>query len=379
MKLSLLAPWIIIIVVLNGCESSKLKKEKKLPELSVMPLRTHNIAIPHGYISEISAVQYVEIHARVQGYLENIYVDEGKEVSKGDPLFRLSSSDYKEMVTKAQANLQRAVAEAKTKQLEVDRIKLMVDKNVISRTELEVAMAHRDAAQSGIREAESVLQNAKIHLNYTDIRAPFDGIVDRIPFKIGSLINPGTLLTSVSKIDEVFAYFRVSEKEYLHFKRNGFSGKRENKSSRVSLILADGAAYNHMGYIETMEGDFDRETGSIAFRARFPNPEKILKHGSSGKVVMSRELKDAVLVPQESTFTIQDKNYVFVLDKKNVARTKSFQPVEQYENYFVTTGLSRGDVIVLEGIQQIRDGVPITPKQAPDTIKFVSNNAHLLN
>lgn len=376
MKLSLLPLLIITLVVLNGCENSRLKKKNKLPELAVMPLRTHDIAIPHGYISEINAVQHVEIHARVHGYLEDIYVDEGKEVSKGDPMFRLSSNDYKEMVTKAEANLQRAVAEAKTKQLEVDRIKLMVDKNIISKMELDVAMAKRDAAQSGIEEARSVLQNAKINLNYTYIHAPFDGIVDRIPFKIGSLINPGTLLTSVSNIDEVFAYFWVSEKEYLHFKRKGFSGKLENKSSRVSLILADGVAYNQQGHIETMEGDFDRQTGSIAFRARFPNPEKILKHGSSGKVVMSRELKDAVLVPQESTFTIQDKNYVFVLDKENVARTKSFRTVDRYKNYFVATGLSSGDVIVLEGIQQIRDGIPIKPKRAPDTLKFVSNESH---
>lgn len=370
---SLSLSWLVVLGIgLIGCEKSKVGKQEKVPELAVMPLQSRDIAIPRGYISEISAVQYVEIHARVQGYLEDIYVDEGEAVAKGQPLFRISSNEYKEMVTKAEANLQRAIAEAKTKQLEVDRVKLMVDKNIISKTELDVAMAKRDAAQSGIEEAKSVLQNAKTNLNYTYIRAPFSGVVDRIPFKIGSLINPGVLLTSVSNIDEVFAYFRVSEKEYLHFMRNGL-GSRDMKgqSSRVSLILADGSAYSHRGRIETMEGDFDRQTGSIAFRARFPNPKKILKHGSSGKVVMSREMKDAVLVPQESTFSIQDKNYVFVVDKKNIVRAKSFNTVDRYKDYFVATDLNEGDVIVLEGIQQIREGVPINPKNvAPDTVSF---------
>lgn len=293
-----------------GCSSSPQTQEQKdIPELEVMALPARDISIPRGYISEINAVQYVEIHARVQGYLEEIFVDEGQMVKKGQPLFRISSNEYKEMVSKARANLQRAIAEAKTKDLEVARIKLMVDKKIISETELEVALAKKEAAESGIEEAKSVLQNAQINLNYTFIRAPFDGVLDRIPFKIGSLINSGTLLTSVSNIDEVFAYFKVSETEYLRFFNKALGGTDLKKGRyKVSLILADGSEYSHVGHIETMEGDFDPQTGSIAFRARFPNPEKILKHGSSGKILMHRTVEDAVLVPQQSTFAIQDKN-----------------------------------------------------------------------
>jgi membrane fusion protein, multidrug efflux system len=365
MRLLISSSLIIGLVLIYGCgDRGRGQKEKNIPELKVMTLQTQDISIPRGYITEINAVQYVEIHARVQGYLEEIFVDEGQLVKKGQPLFRISSNEYKEMVTKAEANLQRAIAEAKTKSLEVDRIKLMVDKNIISKTELDVALAKREAAESGIEEARSVLQNAKINLNYTFITAPFAGVLDRIPFKIGSLINSGTLLTSVSNIDEVFAYFRVSEKEYLKFLDNELGARdlKKNKRNKVSLVLADGNIYAHAGYIETMEGSFDHQTGSIAFRARFANPDKILKHGSSGKILTHRTMEDAVLVPQESTFAIQDKNYVFILDRENIARARSFDAVGRYQKYFVATGLRKGEVIVIEGIQQIRDGVSIIPK-----------------
>lgn len=361
------------LLTLAACNKSPVTQNppQAIPELTVMRLPVRDVSIPHGYVCDIHAVQYVEVHARVQGYLEEIYVDEGEFVKKGQPLFRISSNEYKEMVTKAEANLQRAIAEAKTKSLEVDRIKLMVDKKIISSTELEVAKAKKQAAESGIEEAKSVLQNAKINLNYTYIRAPFDGFIDRIPFKIGSLINSGTLLTSVSNIDEVFSYFRVSEADYLQFLNKELNGGDLRKQTyKVSMVLADGSVYPYQGKIETMEGDFDRHTGTIAFRARFPNPDKLLKHGSSGKIVMHKRFEDAVLVPQKSTFAIQDKNYVFILDHKNIARARSFHAVDQYDSYFIAGDLKEGDRIVLEGIQQLKDGVAVKPKlMVVDTAK----------
>jgi membrane fusion protein (multidrug efflux system) len=303
----------------------------------------------------------VEIRARVQGYLDEIYVDEGQLVKKNEALFRLSSSEYKESVARAEANLQRAVAEAKARQLNVNRIGLMVDKNVISRPELEVAQAQLEAAESGIREAKSVLENAKINLAYTFIRAPFDGTIDRLPFKRGSLINSGTLLTSISNADQVFAYFKVSEPEYLSLTKKANGNLITAQPKKVALWLADGTEYAYEGKIETIEGDFDRETGSIAIRARFPNPNALLKHGASGKVVIEKEIKDAVLVPQVSTFTIQDKNYVFAVDDHNRAHAKSFQSVERIGRSFVVSGLQPGLRIAAEGVQQLRDGLEINP------------------
>jgi membrane fusion protein (multidrug efflux system) len=338
-----------------------------------MTLSPTDVVIPKDYICDIQALQYVEIHARVQGYLDKIYVDEGQFVKKGAPLFQLTSSEYRESVAKAQANLQRAIAESKMRKLNVDRIGLMVDKNVISKAELEVAQAEHEAAESSVREAMATLENAKINLAYTFIRAPFDGLIDRLPFKRGSLINSGTLLTSISNIDNVYAYFKVSEQEYLSLIKES-TGKFLNKSlGTVSLSMADGSDYPHDGTIETIEGDFDRETGSIAIRARFPNPGKILKHGASGKVVVKKTLREAILIPQQSTFAIQDKNYVYVVDNGNVAHAKSFQTLERFQDFFVAGGLQAGDRIAADGTQQLRDGLQINPKKmSNDSLKIVT-------
>ncbi|MBL0744167.1 efflux RND transporter periplasmic adaptor subunit [Chryseolinea lacunae] len=356
-----------------ACNESRASRNKDtLPELEVMTLRAQNISIPRAYICQINAVQYVEIHARVQGYLEDIYIDEGQLVRKGQPLFRISSNEYKEMVIRAEANVQRALAEAKAKSLEVERIALMVDKHVISESQLQVAKAQLDAASSGVGEARSVLENAKINLNYTFIRAPFDGVIDRIPFKKGSLINSGTLLTSLSNIDEVFAYFKVSETEYLQLLGKEIKGRKINAAlAKISLVLADGSPYPLKGTIETIEGDFDRETGSIAIRARFSNPDFILKHGASGKVLLQRTWNNALLVPEASAFTIQDKNYVYMVDKNNIARARNFNTLARFDHCFVVSGLSPGERILLEGLQQIHDGQPVKPKAySADSIRI---------
>jgi len=350
-------------ISLAACQESRATRTDKIPELNVLTLKTEVVTIPRDYVCEIDGIEYVEIHARVQGYLEDIFVDEGQSVKKGQPMFRISSNTYSEMVSKAEASLQRAIAEAKAKSLEVDRVRLMVEKNVISPTELEVASAQKEAAESGINEARAVLENARINLNYTSIRAPFDGVLDRIPFKKGSLINSGTLLTSISNIREVFAYFQVSETEYLRLLGKEIRGHNFGaEHQKVSLQLADGSAYPYPGRIETMAGDFDKSTGSIAIRARFPNPDYMLKHGSSGKILLRKTLSDAILVPQQATFSIQDKNYVYVVDQKNIARVKNFSPLARYKKYFVVQGLQKGERVVVDGLQQIRDGVPIKPR-----------------
>jgi membrane fusion protein (multidrug efflux system) len=180
------------------------------------------------------------------------------------------------------------------------------------------------------------------------------------------------LLTSLSNIDEVFAYFKVSETEYLQLLGREVKGRKLTAVlGKVSLVLADGSPYPLKGTIETIEGDFDRETGSIAIRARFDNPDLILKHGSSGKVMLHREWGDALLVPEASAFTIQDKNYVFVLDKNNVAHTRNFNTLARFNHCFVVSGLKPGERIVVEGLQEIRDGQSVKPKHhSADTVRM---------
>ncbi|MEQ9443717.1 MAG: efflux RND transporter periplasmic adaptor subunit [Cyclobacteriaceae bacterium] len=314
------------------------------------------------YVADIQAVQNVELRARVQGFLERIYVDEGQEVKKGQLLFKINDEEYKAELAKAKANMQNTIAEAKAVELEVDRLRVLVDKNVISKTELDVALARLDAVKARIAEAKSAETNATMRVSYTSIRAPFDGILDRIPLKAGSLIEHGTLLTTASDVSEVHAYFYVSESEYLQYMKTKATNT-DSKSNQVRLILADGSRYPHIGNIETMEGEFKASTGSIAFRARFPNPEKILKHRATGRISLSSTIKNALIVPQKAVFEIQDKNYVFLVDSADQVVMRNFIPKTRFSHYYIVeSGLKSGDRIVFEGIQNLQEGMQISPQ-----------------
>lgn len=354
-------------VLAAGCTAKSQTDGKKVNDqtLPVTRLITKDTALVHQYVADIQAIRNVEIRARVAGFLEKIYVDEGQQVRKGQLLFRINAEEYETNAARARAALENALARAKTAELEVDRVGMLVAKKVISKTELDVAKAKRKAALATIEEARSALANARIRLSYTEIRAPFNGITNRIPRKAGSLIEEGTLLTTVSDIRSVYAYFNVSEGEYLEYLK-ARQRHPEEDNAVVQLQLADGTRYAHAGRIETVEGEFDAGTGSIAFRARFPNPGKLLKHGATGTVRLANRIEDALIVPQKAVFEIQDRNYVFVVDSANTLRMQHFVPQARFSHFYVVkSGLQPGDVIVYEGIRNIRDGLHIVPEMVP--------------
>jgi membrane fusion protein (multidrug efflux system) len=361
-----LNPVIVIVSVLMVACNDKPGHDKveNMPP-KVLPV-THVIMkdtnLFREYVADIQAVQNVELRARVQGFLERIYVDEGQVVKKGQVLFKINDEEYRAELAKATANLESAIAEAKASELEVDRLKVMVDKKVISETELSVARAKLKAVIARIEEARWAKSNAELRLSYTSIRSPFYGIIDRIPFKVGSLIDHGTLMTTVSDISEVFVYFNVSEDEYLEYVKTTVA--ESGKDNRlVTLMLADGTLYPYDGSVETMGGEFQASTGSISFRARFPNPKSLLKHGATGKIRLANTLTDAIMIPQKAVFEIQDKNFVFVVDSTNQVWMKHFVPKTRFSHYYIVeSGLRSGDKIVYEGIQGIRDGMRIIPK-----------------
>ena len=370
---------ILLMIFLSAffisCQESNSQKDKK--EQVVLPvttLSTHKTELHRYYVGTIDAVQNVEIRARVQGYLEKIYVDEGKEVQKGQLLFAISDQEYEAEVSRSQAALKTAVAESKRTQLELDRVKILVDKAVVSKSELEVAKANFEAVNAGISRAESALNHARARLSYTLVRAPFSGIINRIPFKVGSLISEGTLMTSVSDLQSVYVYFNVSESDYLEYVKTQ-SENPDDVNRSVSLVLADGTYYQEKGAIETMDGEFEETTGSIAFRAKFKNYKNMLKHGSSGTIKLTNHVKDALIVPQKSTFEIQDKNYVYVLDNNNQVYARSFVPKTRYSDfYIVQSGLNKGDKVVYEGIQKLKEGMQIVPQYMPlDSLSSVSS------
>lgn len=357
--LSIISAGILAACSANSQAADETKAEQELPVIRIIAKDT---VLHHEYVADIQAVQNVELRARVPGFLEKVLVDEGQEVKKGQLLFKISDDEYKEELAKAQANLQSALAEAKGVKLEIDRLRLLVEKNIVSKTEIDVAQAKLEAANSRIRAARSSAQNASIRLSYTSIKAPFDGIIDRIPHRMGSLIEQGTLLTTASNINSIFVYFNVSENEYLQYIKTKEDNPNRNSNS-VKLVLADGTPYLHEGKIETVESEFKSGTGSIAFRARFPNPDKLLKHGATGNIVLSNAVEGAVLVPQKAVFELQDKNYVFLLDSLNQVSMRSFVPRTRFSSfYIVESGLKPGDRIVLEGIQSVEPGTQIKPK-----------------
>ncbi len=352
-----------VSVGLAGCNADKPTNRPEAGEkvLPVTRIAARDTVLLHEYVGDIQAVRNVEIRARVPGFLDKIYVDEGQEVRKGQPLFGINDEEYRAELAEAKANRQSAIAEAKAAELELDRVRLLVDKKVISKTELEVAHTKLNAARARIEEARSAEANAAIRLSYAHVKAPFDGIIDRIPLKTGSLVEEGTLLTSVSDNRAVFTYFNVSEGEYLEYvkarqEQPGRNGKE------VTLVLADGSTYPHPGKIETVEGEFDASTGSIAFRARFPNPDKLLKHGATGTVCLANRIAGALIVPQKAVFEIQDKNYVYVVDDNNRVAMKNFVPKARFSHfYIVESGLQPGERIVYEGIQNVKDSLQIVP------------------
>lgn len=323
------------------------------------------------YVAEIHALQNVEIRTRVKGFIEQIHVDEGKPVAAGQLLFTLSSRIYKEDLLKANAQLKSATAELKAVEVELKNTKLLVEKNIVSKTELEMMQAKKEAIQAKIDEANSAISLAKLNLSFTEVRAPFNGVINRIPNKRGSLVEEGTLLTTISNNNEVFAYFNMSESDYLNYVTSG----EKEKFKTVELLLANNTQYAYTGSIEISESEFDASSGNIAFRARFPNPDALLKHGGNGKIIVTKPLKNAMLIPLRSTFEIQDKVFVFTVDNKNKVRQKAIVPKMRIPHFYVVeTGLTKDEIILFEGVENVKEGDQVKPEIiSPEQTLIVSS------
>jgi len=323
------------------------------------PLVTDTV-YANEYVADIQSVQNVQVRARVSGYLDKILVDEGALVKKGQLLFTISGQEYREELVKAKAMYKSAIADAKSAEVDLKNVQRLVDKGIVSTTELAISQSRLEACQAKIEEARAQESGASLRLAFTEIRAPFDGVIDRIPNKVGSLISEGDLLTSISDNSEVFAYFNVSEREYLDYVLSDNNGRKRE----ASLILANNRMHDKKGIVETVEGKIDKSTGNIAFRARFPNNDGILKHGASGKVLLQRQIKNALIIPQKSTFEIQENTCVYVVDNDNVVHMRKVVPEVRMSNiYVIASGLSASDRIIYEGIQRVGEGDKVSVDQ----------------
>ncbi|MBQ0736788.1 MULTISPECIES: efflux RND transporter periplasmic adaptor subunit [Mesonia] len=325
-------------IVLTSCESKKHHEELESKYLVSSPIRKDTL-ISNEYVAQVRSIRNIEIRAQERGYLQDIYVDEGDFVKKGQLMFRIMPKLY-------EAEQQKAKAEADFARIEYENTKVLADSNVVAKNELAMAKAHYDKAN-----AELALAN--VHLEFTTIRAPFDGIVDRLHLKLGSLVDEGDLLTTLSDNSEMWVYYNVPEAEYLDYKSN----KNSEEKKEVELLMANNKIYNQKGVVETIEGEFNNETGNIAFRANFPNPDGLLRHGETGSILTKIPYKNALLIPQKATFEVLSKHYAYVVNEegKIEAREISVQ-AELPHVYLISDGLTVDDKILLEGIRKVRDG-----------------------
>lgn len=348
--------FLALCLITASCTSKK-ETDKKADTHEVVDSIIQDTIYSNEYVAEIQSVKYVEIRSKVKGFIEKIYVDEGQPVKEGQLLFTLNFLEFEKELQKANAAYKSAVADLRVAEVELKNVKRLVEKNIVSKAELDVTKAKMDALKADVEEAKAHKEQAAVQLSFAQIKAPYNGIINRIPNKVGSLISEGDMLTSVSNNREVFAYFNLSEIDYLNYIAAG-----EQETNAVSLKLANNVLYGHEGKIEMIESEFDQSTGNIAFRARFPNPDAILKHGANGKVIVKKQFKNALLVPQKSTFEIQDKLYVFVVNQEGVLKQRNIIPKMRFPDFYVVeSGLAEGERILYEGVENVKDGEMIHP------------------
>lgn len=305
------------------------------------PLRK-DITTSKEYVAQIHAYRHIELRAIESGYLQDIFVDEGQSVEKGQAMFKIMPTLY-------EVELEKARAEANIIDIEYKNAKALAQKNVISENELAVVKAK-------LKKAYVEVKRAQTHLDFTDINAPFDGIMDHLDVRNGSLLEEGELLTKLSDISKMWVYFNVPEAEYIDYQTH--QSKANLKT--VHLRMANNKLFQHTGKIETIEADFDNTTGNIQFRATFPNPEKLLRHGQTGVVLIDIPHKDVLVIPQKATFEILDKTYVYTVDNESKLHQKSIVIEAELPHIFlVSSGVDENDRILVNGLRKVHNGQQI--------------------
>ena len=365
----ILASIAIILLGLSSCKDLSQQQMAHGPmPFPVQSVEKGNVTTYSQYAANIEGEQNIEIRAKVDGFVEKIYIDEGSEVKKGQLLFKLSAETLNQQVNVANANIEVAKAQVVSAQVEVDKVSPLVKKNIISAVQLKTAESNLNAAKAQLIAAEASYMNAKENVDYTIIKSPVDGIVGSIPYRIGSLVGRSEAkpLTTVSNISNVYAYFSLNEKQLLQFNRqlNGNSIANKIKElPEVELILADGSTYDQKGKIETINGMVNPRTGSVSYRAMFPNPNNLLRSGISGNVKLPSTQSKVILVPQKATFELQGKKFVYLVDKDSKVLSKEVIVSESIDqNFIVQNGLMEGETYVLDGLIKLHEGMQILPQ-----------------
>lgn len=369
---------ISILMMTSALMLASCSKEKKQDgQKEVKPQPYEYIVAKSGaadnhteYPARLEGVENVEIRPKIDGFIENLYVDEGQMVSRGQHLFRIRNPQYEQFVRVAQASVNSAQAAVATAQMQVTKTKPLVDRKIVSAYELQAAQLNLKAAQASLAEQEAQLTNAKVNQGYTIITSPVSGVVGTLPLKAGSYVSASTSqpLTTVSNISKIFAYFSINEKDQLNFLKHSPGASIQEKIKNTPLItlrLSDGSIYNEKGKLESISGLVDPNTGSFSMRATFPNPQGLLRSGYSATIMLPNNLEDVIIVPQKATFELQGKIFVYVIGANNKVKSQEIKVTELADGvtYAVESGLKNGDKIVVQGIGILKDDTEVIPKE----------------
>lgn len=373
---------IAVLFFLSSCSTTQQGQDAPPPpELPVITVNAGEQTVYQEYPASIEGVTNVEIRPQVSGTLDVIYVDEGARVKKGQALFKINDRPYREQLNQALASLHAAEADLTQAQIEVDKKTRLVQNKVLSDFQLKTAIAHRDAAKANLEQAKAGVGSAKINLGYTLIKAPVDGYIGRLLKKQGSLVGPSDVqaLTELSDIHELRVYFALGENDFIAFKDNYKGETLTDKLAQVppiTLVLSDQSVYPQQGQIDMVDGQFDKNTGSITLRATFPNTAGLLRSGNTGKVRLAKQHKQVLLVPQLATLEMQDKVFVYTVNDSNKVARKPIQIVGKYgPNYLVKSGLHNGDHVVYKGIDLLQEGQVIQPQSIQlDSLQLTAYN-----
>lgn len=353
------------LALLSSCGQGN-KSTGSAPEVVVMEVNTTTANLTNSYPATIKGKQDVEIRPMVSGFITKLHVDEGAVVRKGQVLFTIDPVQYQAAVNSAKASVETAQAALNTQELTTENKRELNKKNIISDYDLKMSENQLAQAKANLAQAKAQLVNAQNNLSYTEVTSPSDGVVGTIPYRVGSLVSASiaTPLTTVADISEMYAYFSMTERQLLAMIREGGTMKEIlDKMPDIQLSLVDGTIYPDSGRVETISGVIDQATGSVNMRALFPNKHNILRSGGTGNVIFHNPLHDVIMIPQSATTEIQDKKFVLVLQPDNTLKNTEIKvfTLDDGKYFYVTDGLKKGDKIVIEGVQSLKDGQAITP------------------
>jgi len=344
-------------------------------EVPMATVATGNATIQSEYATAIEGLSNIEIRPQVSGYLTKIMVDEGDYVRAGQVLFKIEDRVYEEQLNQAKAAVATAEANLVTAKINLDRKQELATSKIVSDLQVREAQAAYDATKSAVAQTKAAVASARINVEFATIKAPVSGYIGRFNYRLGSLIAPSNALpmTVVSDNHQVYAYFSLSENDFVAFQRehtgNNIAEKLKN-SAPVSLLLSDGETYAVQGRIDAVEGQFNKSTGSITLRARFDNPKGELRSGNTGKIKIERHMENVLLFPIASTVMIQDKVFVYLVDAAGkVAQVPVTVSGKSGNDYMVSEGLKEGDKYIATGFERLQNGMPVVEQKQVENKK----------